>query len=98
MVINETRTGDTLTIAPEGRLDTNSAPELDAFLKKYYASITELVVDCSRLDYVSSAGLRVFLSARKALQNKGPVRILNANKLILEVLNVTGLAELFEFR
>ena len=97
MIINETRNGDILTVCPEGRLDTTSAPELDKFLQKNYPSITGLVIDCSKLDYISSAGLRVLLLAKKALQDKGGVRILNANSLVLGVFKVTGMIDLFEF-
>ncbi len=97
MTINESRNGDILTIVPEGRLDTLSSPELYEFLKKNYPSITGLVVDCSKLDYVSSAGLRVFLSALNALKDKEGVRIVNANPLIREVFKVTGLSDMFKF-
>lgn len=97
MIINESRNGDILTVCPEGRLDTLSAPELDEFLKKNYPAITGLVVDCSKLAYVSSSGLRVFLSAYKALKDKGSVRILNANPLVKEVFKVTGMIDIFKF-
>ena len=97
MVINEIRNGDTLTVIPEDRLDTISSPELDAFLKKNYPAINELIVDCSKLSYISSAGLRVLLIAKKTLADKVGVRILNANPLIMEVFKVTGMIDLFVF-
>ena len=97
MIINETRNGDILTVSPEGRLDTLSSPELDELLKKNYPSISGLVVDCSKLDYVSSAGLRVFLSAMRSLKDKEGVRILNANPLVMEVFKVTGMIDVFRF-
>ena len=97
MTIHETRNGDILTVCPEGRLDTNSAPELDRFLQKNYPSISGLVLDCSKLDYISSAGLRVLVIAKKALKDKGSVRILNASPLIMGVFKVTGMVDLFEF-
>ena len=97
MIINETLNGDILTVSPEGRLDTLSSPELDELLKKNYPAISGLVVDCSKLDYVSSAGLRVFLSAMRTLKEKEGVRILNANPLVMEVFKVTGMIDVFRF-
>ncbi len=97
MIINEIRNGDSLTVIPEGRLDTQSSPELDALLQKNYPAITELIVDCSKLSYISSAGLRVLLVAKKFLKDENSVRIVNANPLIMEVFKVTGMNEVFAF-
>ena len=90
MTITENRNGDSLTIALEGRLETSTAPELDAALQKVLPSLDELIFDFEKLDYVSSAGLRVLLSAHKALMGKKGMTIRNANELILEVFEVTG--------
>jgi len=97
MTIQEIRNGDSLTVALEGRLDTLSSPDLEAFLEKYYPSLTELIFDMEKLDYVSSAGLRVLLKAHKAMQAHGGVLIRNANKLVMEVFAVTGFADVFRF-
>ncbi|MDO5133697.1 MAG: STAS domain-containing protein, partial [Eubacteriales bacterium] len=61
MIINANRQDDILIVTPEGRLDTLSAPELEEFLDKYYASVSEIIFNFEKLDYVSSAGLRVLL-------------------------------------
>lgn len=90
MNIKEIRTDKSLTVELEGRLDTLSAPELDEFMDKQYPSIDELVFDLKDLDYISSSGLRVMLKAQKAMQNKGGVKIRNANKLVKGVFSVTG--------
>lgn len=97
MTINSNRQDDTLTVIPEGRLDTLSAPELEEFLGKYYASVSKIIFDFEKLDYVSSAGLRVLLIAHKAMSGKGGVVIRNANTLIKSVFNVTGFGGVFRF-
>ncbi|MBQ6383610.1 MAG: STAS domain-containing protein [Clostridia bacterium] len=97
MTIKETKTGDALTVELEGRLDTTTSPELDAFLDKYYPIINELIFDLKGLDYLSSSGLRVFLKAQKAMMNKGGVLIRNANRLVMGVFSVTGFDSLLRF-
>ena len=97
MIINANRQDDTLTVIPEGRLDTLSAPELEEFLEKYYASVSEIIFDFEKLDYVSSAGLRVLLGAYKAMTDKGGIVIRNANTLVRGVFNVTGFGDVFHF-
>lgn len=97
MTINANRQDDTLTVIPEGRLDTLSAPELEEFLEKYYASVSEIIFDFEKLDYVSSAGLRVLLRAYKAMDGKGGIVIRNANALVRGVFNVTGFGDVFHF-
>ena len=97
MTINANRQVDTLTVTLEGRLDTLSAPELEEFLGKYYASVSEIIFDFEKLDYVSSAGLRVMLKAYKAMTDKGGVTIRNANTLVRGVFDVTGFGDVFHF-
>ena len=90
MTIRENMTGDTLTVALEGRLDTTTSPELDAFLIKYYSVVHKLIFELKNLDYLSSAGLRVILRAQKAMEGKGGIVIRNANRLVRTVFSVTG--------
>ena len=94
MTITENRNGDSLILALEGRLDTSTAPELEAALKKTMPGIDELIFDLEKLDYISSAGLRVLLFAHKAMSAKKGLTIRNANELVLEVFKVTGFADL----
>ena len=71
MTINKTQNGNALTVAIEGRLDTTTAPQLEAELKDSLDGITELTMDLSTLEYISSAGLRVLLSAQKIMNKQG---------------------------
>ena len=90
MTINKTKNGTELTIALEGRLDTITTPELEAALKPEYETIETLVFDFEKLEYISSAGLRVLLSAQKIMNNKGGMKVTKVNELVAEVFEVTG--------
>ena len=83
----------TLVIEPEGRLDTTTAPQLEAELKNSLDGVTELVFDLGALEYISSAGLRVLLSAYKTMRGQGSMKITNANELVKEVFEVTGFSD-----
>lgn len=83
----------TLVIELEGRLDTTTAPQLEAELKNSLDGVTELVFDLGALEYISSAGLRVLLSAFKIMRNKGKMKVTNANELVKEVFEVTGFSD-----
>ena len=82
-----------LTIALEGRLDTTTAPELEQEIKNL-DGVTELVMDFARLDYISSAGLRVLLSAQKKMSKQGSMKVIHANEMVLEVFEVTGFSDI----
>jgi anti-sigma B factor antagonist len=90
MTINKTSNGTRLTIALEGRLDTTTAPHLEAEVKNTLSEVKDLTYDFSKLDYISSAGLRVLLSAQKVMNRQGSMRITNVNETIMEVFHVTG--------
>ena len=90
MTINKQLDGSKLNIALEGRLDTNTAPELEADLRTALDGVTELVFDLKDLAYVSSAGLRVLLSAQKVMNKQGSMVIRNANDDLKEIFDVTG--------
>ena len=89
MTIQQTKHGTDLTIALEGRLDTATAPELEAVVKNV-GKLTGLVFDFANLEYISSAGLRVLLGAYKDAAGKYAIRIVNANEIVREVFEVTG--------
>ena len=82
--------------ALEGRLDTTTAPELENELKSGLESATELTMDFSGLDYISSAGLRVLLSAHKAMSKKGGMKVTNVNEMVREVFDVTGFSDILD--
>jgi anti-sigma B factor antagonist len=94
MKITTNQNGSTLEIALEGRLDTMTAPELEAELQKSMGGAESLVMDFSKLDYISSAGLRVLLSAHKVMSSKGGMKVKNVNEIVQEVLDVTGFSDI----
>ena len=94
MIINMKQEGTNPVIALEGRLDTTTSPELAAQLKKPMESAESLTLDFSKLDYISSAGLRVLLSAHKAMSAKGGLKITNVNEIVREVFDVTGFSDI----
>ena len=90
MKIEKSQNENKLVIALEGRLDTTTAPQLEEELKNSLDGVTELVFDLGALEYISSAGLRVLLSAFKTMRIKGSMKVTNANELVMEVFEVTG--------
>ena len=81
-------------ITLEGRLDTVTAPELEAELKEVLPKLTELVFDFAKLEYISSAGLRVLLSAQKVMNSQGNMKIINVNDTIMEIFEITGFTDI----
>lgn len=94
MTIQKTLNGNTLTLALEGRLDTTTAPQLEAELKASLEGITELDLDFEKLEYLSSAGLRVLLAAQKVMNRQGKMVIRHVNETIQEVFEVTGFIDI----
>ncbi len=94
MTIKKTMNGTELVIELEGRLDTVTSPELEAELGKSLDSAESLVLNFSKLEYISSAGLRVLLSAHKTMSAKGGMKITNVNEMVQEVFEVTGFADI----
>ncbi len=94
MTINKNSEGSNLTISIEGRLDTTTAPELENELKTALDDVTELTFDLEKLDYISSAGLRVLLSAQKTMNQKGSMKIKNVKDEIMEIFEVTGFVDI----
>ena len=94
MKINKTMNGTQLTIALEGRLDTTTAPELEKALNESLDGATELTLDFTSLDYISSAGLRVLLGAHKTMSKKGGMKVTHVNEIVNEVFDVTGFADI----
>ncbi|MBQ6128900.1 MAG: STAS domain-containing protein [Lachnospiraceae bacterium] len=84
----------TLKLELEGRLDTVTAPQLEEALKDSTASVKELVFDLTKLEYISSAGLRVLLSMQKIMNKQGEMKILGANDNIMEIFEVTGFVDI----
>ena len=81
-------------IVLEGRLDTVTAPELEQALSESLADLSELTLDFEKLDYISSAGLRVLLSAQKAMNKQGEMKLRNVGETIMEIFEVTGFSDI----
>ena len=96
MTIEKKVNGNELEIALEGRLDTMTAPELEAELNQSLGSADSLKLDFSKLEYISSAGLRVLLSAHKVMSAKGGMKVTNVNEIVQEVFEVTGFADILD--
>lgn len=94
MTINKIQDGSALTLALEGRLDTTTAPELDSVIKSDLAGVTELTMDLEKLEYLSSAGLRVLLSAQKTMTKQGSMVVTNTNETIMEIFEITGFSDI----
>ena len=93
MTIEKNLNGAELIVKVVGRLDTTTAPELEAALKESFEGLEKLVLDFSELDYLSSAGLRVLLQSQKTMNKQGEMVVRNVNETISEIFEVTGFAD-----
>lgn len=97
MKINKKAEGDKLTVSLEGRLDTTTAPELEGELKGTLEGVKELIIDLKGIEYISSAGLRVLLSAHKSMSAAGGSMVIKgANEEIMEIFDVTGFIDILK--
>ena len=94
MTIEKHRQGAELTVMLEGRLDTVSAPDLDAVVKNELLGVDTFILDLKKLQYTSSAGLRVILIAQKTMNKQGKLILKNVSEAVLEVFEMTGLSDL----
>ena len=83
-----------LTVELEGRLDTTSAPQLEETLKESLPEVKELVLDFAKLEYISSAGLRVLLAAQKTMSKQGSMKLIHVSDLVKEIFEVTGFVDI----
>lgn len=94
MIIDKNVNGSELTMTLGGRLDTTTAPVLEAEIKKNLEGIETLIMDFNALEYLSSAGLRVLLSAQKIMNKQGEMIVKNVNDTIMEIFEVTGFSDI----
>lgn len=95
MTITKNTENEVLTLALEGRLDTNTAPDLEKEIAAdLTAGIQTLVLDLKNLEYISSAGLRVLLAAQKKMNKQGNMTVKHVNEMIMDVLQVTGFVDI----
>ena len=92
--IEKKQNASELTVALTGRLDTTTAPELEKELKSSLNGVTALVIDMEKLEYISSAGLRVLLSAQKVMNKQGEMTVVHVNDTIMEIFEVTGFSDI----
>ena len=93
MKITFAKENGALSVVLEGRLDTTTAPEFETFLNTNVNGVESLTVNCEKLAYVSSAGLRVLLGAHKKM--KGAIKLVGVQELVMEVFEMTGFADIF---
>ena len=94
MTIEKNLNGTELTVTIAGRLDTTTAPDLEASLKESFEGVTKLILDFAELEYLSSAGLRVLLASQKVMNKQGEMVIRNVNETINEIFDVTGFIDI----
>ena len=94
MNIIKKENGDALEIALQGRLDTMTAPQLEQELKSCLSGVKELTLDLEGLEYISSAGLRVLLSAQKQMNRQGSMKLVHVNEIVKEIFEVTGFLDI----
>ncbi len=96
MKITDSKDNDTLTIAVEGSIDSNTAPEFEAAIKRELASCSNIIFDFKQLSYISSAGLRILLGVRKLMGNRG-MKLINVNDTVEEIFEVTGFSLILDY-
>jgi anti-sigma B factor antagonist len=96
MKINFNNNNGILNVALDGRLDTTTAPELESFIGNNYDGTGYIVIDCEKLAYISSAGLRVLLATQK--KTKGAMKLINVCELVMEVFEMTGFADILNIK
>ncbi|MBQ7486316.1 MAG: STAS domain-containing protein [Clostridia bacterium] len=94
MTINKVQNGSEMVVSLEGRLDTTTSPTLESELNGILPNIDSLVFDFSKLDYISSAGLRVLLASQKVMSRKGGMKVTHVNEIVQEVFDVTGFCDI----
>lgn len=96
LIINKTVENGKAILSPEGRLDTVTAPQMENAIKEVLPGITEMTLDFGKLEYISSAGLRVLLSAQKAMNAQGKMSLTGVNETIMEIFEVTGFSNILD--
>ena len=94
MTIETTLTDKTLTVKVSGRMDTTTAPQLEAELKRKVGGKETLILDFDNLEYLSSAGLRVVLAAQKVMNRQGKMIVRHVNETIMDIFEVTGFVDI----
>ncbi len=96
--VNKEKNEGVLKVGLEGRLDTTTSPQLEEELKNSIDGIKDLYFDMSKLEYISSAGLRVLLSAQKTMNKQGSMTVQNVSEEIMEIFEVTGFSDILNIQ
>lgn len=94
MTINVNKDGEKLVLSPEGRIDTVTAPEFSKVIEDNIDGVKELVIDFEKLEYISSAGLRVLLTTQKNMSKIGAMKLIHVSDVIMDVFNITGFVDI----
>lgn len=94
MLIDKKIDGNSITLIVSGRLDTATAPEFESMVTNGLTGAKELILDLEKLEYVSSAGLRVILKAQKIMNEQGSMKVIHVNEIVMEVFDITGFADI----
>ena len=94
MTINKEIQDDKMKISLDGRLDTTTAPELEEVIRDSIKGIKDLEIDFSGISYISSAGLRVILSAQKIMNTQGSMKVTGVCESVMEIFEVTGFLDI----
>lgn len=94
MTINVNKEGEKLVLSPEGRIDTVTAPEFSKTIEDNIEGVKELVIDFEKLEYISSAGLRVLLTTQKNMSKIGSMKLVHVSDVIMDVFNITGFVDI----
>ena len=97
MTIEIKKTGTATVIEIAGRLDTTTAPVLDKTISEDISENSDLTLDLKNLEYISSAGLRVLLSAQKRMRRSGSMKLRNVCEEVMDIFEMTGFADILEF-
>lgn len=96
--ITKTQNEGVLSFDLEGRLDTTTSPQLEEDIKSSIEGIKELIFDIKNLEYISSAGLRVLLSAQKIMNRQGNMTVMHPTEEVMEIFEVTGFSDIFNIQ
>ena len=94
MTINVNKEGEKLVLSPEGRIDTVTAPEFSKTIEDNIEGVKDLVIDFEKLEYISSAGLRVLLITQKNMSKIGTMKLIHVSDVIMDVFNITGFVDI----
>lgn len=94
MTINVNKDGEKLVLSPEGRIDTVTAPEFSKVIDENIEGVKELIIDFEKLEYISSAGLRVLLTTQKNVSKIGTMKLIHVSDVIMDVFNITGFVDI----